>query len=343
MTELLSPDHNGDMRYLLIASLLALGFGLYWPKYYSSLKQEGVLATIVSSKGTTEWVSRRSFKNLSPHKSTQIRINESIATGTDGELIIRFKKGAEIRLLPSSFITLTRKANSTLMALRRGDFDVLREGENNSLLISHKGQDKPLQDYQPPLESEVLLIDPQSLDTIKTVTMNSSIIPNSLNTQYNSGDLTGTHESISNLSNSTTAIILPSSSESFSPQKDDTPNLRLAKGPLSPVTEQDVKDFQTQIRSMISDRVLRQKNHFYRCYTTLIQKKSTNTIEGNVALHFTVNSYGKVEDSIITNSEIKDKIFQSCLLQVIKRTDFQPFHGPSISTLLPFHFDKNLQ
>ncbi len=330
------------MRYLVAAGLLALGLGLYWPKYYSSLKQEGVLATIISSKGTNEWVSRRSLKSLSPQKSNQIKINESLATGTDGEMVLRFKKGAEIRLLPSSFITLTRKANATLLALRRGDIEVIREGESNSVMVSHKGQDKSLQEFLTKTEPDLLLIDPQSLDTIKTVTTNTT--PTTL---VNSNDLSSSYNANAMGSSSTNPTTVTIASPDPATPASDSP-LSLSKGLLTPVTEQDVKDFQAQVRAMISDRVSRQKNHFYRCYTTLIQKKSSkkldpNKLEGVVELHFTVNSYGKVEDSLITQSEIKDKNFQSCLLQVIKRTDFQPFRGPSISTLLPFQFDKNLQ
>lgn len=307
------------MKYLLIAGLCAFLFGLYWPNYYTSVKQQGVLATIVSSKGSNEWVIRTSLAKKSPQKSSQIHFNESLSTGTDGEMIIRFKRGAEIKLLPSSFLTLSRKANATFLALRRGEVEVIREGENNSVLISHNGQEKSLQDYRAKSLEEPLWIDPLSLDTVKTVTT-----------------ITSLSSSIEGTPSMTDPVSIPPT-----PAKD----LELSKDPLKPITESQIKDFQTQVRTMISDRIAKQRNHFYRCYTALIQKltpKNESRLEGKVDIHFTVNNYGKVEDALVAQSEIIDEKFKSCLLQVVKRTDFQPFQGQVITTLLPLRFDKDL-
>lgn len=314
------------MKYFLLSSFLMLGLALYWPQYLGLLKarQADILATVRSSKGSGEWISKKSLsENKTPKKLQPLRINESLATGTDGEMIVRFKRGAEIRLLPSTFVTFIRKANATLITLRKGEIEVLREGEPNSVLISQGGQDKSLQGYLGINREDTIWIDPQSLDTIKSVTP----VPNQ-------------HPVITGFEGDVTA---PASSLPPAPAS-STP-LRLSQDPLASLSEKQVKSFKVQIRSMISDRVSRQKNHLFRCYSSLIQKKNDNTeiSQGKISIHFTVNNYGKVEDLMILDSEIKDQKFHNCVTQVIKRTDFQPFQGPKVSTLLPLRFDKNLE
>ena len=301
-------QRNQNSWLMIILSLTFLGIGYYWPKFYSRLRPNNSLATVISFKGTTEWISKRSVRKLSIEKSLSIQINESLATGTDGELVLHFKKGAEIKLLPSTFITLIRKANSTLIALRRGEIEVIQEGEQDSVLISQNGTDKNLQDYQSQNIQEELWINPQSLDTIKTVETNPTI-----------------HSEVEGLKIDSSGFESPVLS---------------TKELLGPISVKKNQTTQAHIRSMISDRIARQKNHLFRCYSTLIQKKKM--ARGKLELHFTVNNFGKVEDPLIVKSEIKDPIFEKCLLQIISRTDFQSFHGQKISTFLPLRFEKNL-
>lgn len=317
------------MRYFLLGGLLMFGLAVFWPKYFVSFrtKQTDVLATVSSSKGSNEWISKKSLTHNKPQKALAIRMNESLATGTNGEMVVRFKRGAEIRLLPSSFITLIRKANSTLIALRKGEIEVIREGEPNSVLISQGGKDKPLQDYIVPSSYDsAMWIDTQSLDTIKSVTTVTPTSPISVSLE---GNEIAPPTSATTPSTRSLAAASP---------------LAYAKDPLASLSPKNVKDFEGQIRSMISDRVSRQKNHLFRCYSSLVQKKQNNdTPQGKINLHFTVNNLGKVEDLMVLNSEIKDQKFQACLTQVIKRTDFQPFQGQKVSTLLPLRFDKDLE
>lgn len=312
------------------------GLAFFWPKYFVSFKtkQADVLATVFSSKGSNEWISKKSLSHQKPQKSLSIRMNESLATGTDGEIVVRFKRGAEIRLLPSSFVTIIRKSNSTLIALRKGEIEVIREGEPNSVLISQGGKDKPLQEYLVPSSYDsAMWIDTQSLDTIKSVTTVTPTSPITVSLEGNG--MAPPSSSSSAIAATTQPTTTPSSSSS---------PLSYAKDPLAALSPKHVKNFEGQIRSMISDRVSRQKNHLFRCYSSLIQKKQNNeTPHGKIDLHFTVNNLGKVEDLMVLNTEIKDQKFQACLTQVIKRTDFQPFQGQKVSTLLPLRFDKDLE
>lgn len=293
-------------RLLLTASVGVLVGGYFWPQLYSSFKQSTAIATVVYSKGSTQWISRQNLKTLRPIKQQSIKMNDSLATGSDGEMVLHFKKGAEIKLLPSSFVTLVRKANSTLLSLRRGEIEILREGESDSVLVSQDGQDVPLQQYAPSNNQAEMWIDPQALDTVKIVESQKSEL---------------------------------STTEGMATEITGAP-ISLAKTPLAPVSNQEQKQFQDQIRAMIADRVGRQKNHLFRCYTSLIQKKKNS--HGKLDLHFTVNNLGKVEDPLIVKSEIEDPKFQACLIQIIKRTDFQSFQGQKVSTFLPLRFEKNL-
>jgi TonB family protein len=303
----MQPNPSLKTGILLLTSVCFLALGLLWPQFMATVKGQDTLATIISTKGTAEWVSRHNLKRLGPQKSQPLRINDSLTTGSDGEMVIRFKKGAEIRLLPSSFVTLIRKANATLLAVRRGEIEVIKEGQGRSVLISQGEQDQPLSEYRWRETDQALWIDPKTLDTIKTV--ETSVVP---------------PEGSENSTSKTIELSLP-----------PNPTELLAK----PST-QSPSDIQDQVRRMISDRLERQKNHLFRCYSQLVQKDKK--AKGRLNIRFSVNNSGKVEDAFVTQSEIKDPPFQACLVQIIKRTDFQAFHGQTVSTFLPLRFERDL-
>lgn len=100
-------------------------------------------------------------------------------------------------------------------------------------------------------------------------------------------------------------------------------------------------DEHSQIRLMISDRLARQKTRIYRCYSQLLQKQSDAS--GKLAVHFTVNNLGKVEDAEMASTQFKNDDFHKCLLNVVKRTNFLPFDGNTMATLLPLKFEKTKQ
>lgn len=299
----MSENQSSKTWIFVLAGSATLCFSLYWPHLYNSMKTTNSLATIVSAKGTTEWISRQSLKKQKTKKALTIALNESLSTGTDGEMVLRFKKGAEIKLLPSTFVTLIRKANATLVAIRRGDIEVIKEGEANSVMVAQEGQDRSLREYQSKDSENNLVIDPQTLETVKMVDTD-----------------------------------LPTGNES-SNKPDLAANASSLLNPMA-LSDKSNKDLQAQIRKMIADRIGSQKNHLFRCYSTLIQKQKT--AHGRLDVHFTVANTGKIKEPTIVSSEINDPKFQKCLLQIIQRTDFQPFEGQSVSTLLPLRFEKNL-
>lgn len=79
------------------------------------------------------------------------------------------------------------------------------------------------------------------------------------------------------------------------------------------------------------------KNSFLRCYAKLLQKAPQS--KGKVTLSFTIENSGKVLDAQSTSNEIKNQEFQSCLVEVVKRSEFRRFSGPAISTYYPLDFN----
>ena len=330
-------EKMGSRFWIYSCTCLGMALVAYsWPNFFNfytfKANEKQILATVVSQKGTTEWISRKTIQNLVPKKSSKLKMNESLSTGSDGEIVLRFKKGAEIRILPSSFVTLIRKANSTLLALRRGDVEVIEEGEQRSVLISFKGLEQPLKNYYQKVSDKTLFIDPQNLDSIKSVELSKN----------NSLPQTQTNDSKSDsVPQSTLSSLIEGStltqSQELVPKLLNTPN---SEATLTSIDSIKMADYQTQIRSMISERIGKQKNHLFRCYSSLIQKNKT--LQGKLDLHFKVSSLGKVEEALIVKNDLRDKKFESCLIQVIMRTEFIPFKGPTVSTFLPLRFEKNL-
>ncbi|MEY4616964.1 MAG: hypothetical protein RJB66_1924 [Pseudomonadota bacterium] len=298
----MGENQSSKTWFFVLSGLAVFCLGFFWPSLFTSLKPASPLAIVVSSKGTTEWISRQSIQKAKPKKSLSLSLNESLATGTDGELIVRFKKGAEIKLLPSTFITLIKKANATLIAIRRGSLEVIKEGEAGSIFVAQNGRDHTMRDYQPQQIEESLEIDSQSLSANRAVDTTDS-----------------------------------DSAESAIPKETAS---KIQSESLMGSIEKANKDAQHQVRKMIADRIGAKKNHLFRCYSNLIQKQKK--AHGRLDVHFVVNNQGKIKDPTIINAEIKDPKFQKCLVQIIQRTEFQPFEGQSVSTLLPLRFEKNL-
>lgn len=80
-----------------------------------------------------------------------------------------------------------------------------------------------------------------------------------------------------------------------------------------------------------------QQNEFYRCYLKVLQKMPGVT--GSASLTFQIESSGKVTQPQVSAININDVDFKACLLEILKRTQFKNFNGPSISTVFPLRFE----
>lgn len=301
-------------RILLVASLLTLGCGFYWPTFFSKLKSRHSQALILSSKGTSEHITRGQKKSLLPRSASQpLALNESLSTGMDGEILLQFKSGARVRILPNSLITLLRKTNTPMIAVRRGELEVVDEGLSRSVLVSQDGKESSLSDYRFKDNSQELWIDPRSLDTVKMAPTERAY-----SSPFNSNSVEGN------------ANLAPSEGE----------RITFTNTPLEPLTEEKIKGFESQIRAMITDQISKQKTPMYRCYSRLLQKRP-NT-EGALELNFKVNGYGKVVNSMIIKNDMKEKDFERCIVEIVKRAKFKPFQGEPVSAFLPLRFQKNI-
>lgn len=90
-------------------------------------------------------------------------------------------------------------------------------------------------------------------------------------------------------------------------------------------------------QSKIEEILASKKSDFFRCYGQLIQK--TEQAYGQVLISFEINPNGKVAKIEINRSDITDKSFKSCLIEVVARTMFPKFSGSPITTVFPLKFD----
>lgn len=89
--------------------------------------------------------------------------------------------------------------------------------------------------------------------------------------------------------------------------------------------------------SFIEDTLKLQRNSFFKCYTQLLQK--TPGVVGQASVNFTISPSGKVTQASIASSSLQDADFKKCLLEAVKRVEFQPFEGGNISTIFPLKFE----
>lgn len=79
------------------------------------------------------------------------------------------------------------------------------------------------------------------------------------------------------------------------------------------------------------------KNDFFRCYGQLIQRLPQAT--GQVLLSFTIEKLGRTSQVEISNSDINDAVFKSCLIEIVSRTRFRTFTGAPVTTVFPLRFE----
>lgn len=100
-------------------------------------------------------------------------------------------------------------------------------------------------------------------------------------------------------------------------------------------SEQTSKGHLSQIE--IENTLSLKKNDFFKCYGQLIQKDPQAT--GLVLISFTIENHGKPKKVVISKSDIQDKNFQSCLQEVVVRSQFRNFSGTPVTTVFPLKFE----
>ncbi len=108
------------------------------------------------------------------------------------------------------------------------------------------------------------------------------------------------------------------------------------KEPENSQTEEvDAKGSLTE--SYITSVLRSQRQNFFKCYSQLLQK-NPNT-KGRVAISFTIVESGKISQSNLLQSNFQEESFHRCLMQVLTRISFHPYHGKPITTVFPLKFE----
>jgi hypothetical protein len=285
---------------LLLVAFLVFGTSFFWPKFWQSIQNKNALALITAIHGQAEKISIHSATPETIKKNTPIQSLETLIVGSNSDLIVKFHEGAEIKLFPDSMVIFSGKAKNPQMSIKKGKLEVLSISAQEKLWISQNGRTTKAQNYK------------------ATDNIDESLEIN---------PILGQTDVQAETTNSFSSI---EGGESV-PENVTSSIANIKK-------ETKVNDEQSQIRLMISDRLARQKTRIYRCYSQLLQKSPE--AKGKLAVHFTINNLGKVENAEMASTQFEDQNFHKCLLEVVKRTDFLPFKGSVMATLLPLKFEK---
>lgn len=112
----------------------------------------------------------------------------------------------------------------------------------------------------------------------------------------------------------------------------DKSHLNKLKEPIPAQTETD-QISQTEIETILNNK----KTDFFKCYGQVLQKNAQS--RGSVLISFSIQNFGQTHKIEITQSDIDEPIFKSCLTEVVARTQFKKFSGNPITTVFPLKFE----
>jgi len=90
-------------------------------------------------------------------------------------------------------------------------------------------------------------------------------------------------------------------------------------------------------KNYIENTLKNNRPHFYKCFSQLLQKKPGS--QGHATLQFTIERSGKVNAPEISFISIADGTFRNCLIEALKRIEFNSYKGEPITTLFPIKFE----
>lgn len=294
-------SHNRASLLLLTLALFILGTSFFWPRLWQITQNKNAVATVTQIRGQAEKVSIHKSGPEIIKKNSIIQNLETLIVGSNSDVIVKFQEGAEIKILPGSLIHFSGKPKNPQMNIKKGKLEIVSLSTNDKLWISENGRTLKAQNYK------------------NTTTQDQTL---EINPELTQGEIQTDSNAFNSIEGGGIGGKIAEATQEM--------------GHLTPPPGKN--DEQNQIRLMISDRLARQKTRIYRCYSQLIQKKPE--AKGKLAVHFTVNNLGKVEDAEMTSSQFSDENFHKCLIEVVKRTDFLPFNGNTMATLLPLKFEK---
>lgn len=106
---------------------------------------------------------------------------------------------------------------------------------------------------------------------------------------------------------------------------------------LSPTEEPAPAAGKTMSSDIIQSTLKTHRNSFFKCYTQLLQKDPSTTAHASIT--FTIEKNGKVYKANVSNTNIQNAQFTSCLIESVKRIEFKGFEGEAITTTFPLKFE----
>lgn len=131
-----------NSRLLII--LLSLGiFSIalsYWVNQAFDNKTSSQSLASIEVESNPVQVKRKSFttKETLRGESRLYELDE-VEVGIDGEANLELATGHRLKLLPNTILSLNRESEKMVLILRRGQFEILRDGDDSQLLISKNG------------------------------------------------------------------------------------------------------------------------------------------------------------------------------------------------------------
>lgn len=101
-----------------------------------------------------------------------------------------------------------------------------------------------------------------------------------------------------------------------------------------PNKNNDTSTYKAKIRNTMqaSSKALR------RCYATLLKKQIK--VSSQVQIYFEIHPRGHTKNVRVQKSNIREKDFESCLVQIIRRKKFPTFRGTHKKIVYPLVFDQ---
>lgn len=126
----------------LLVGLAVVFFGLSYFLSRSADQQAGLspLASAEEIRGTVYGLRKNSNKREKLVRSWSISSLDSMETGGDGEFLMKFETGFEVRVLDSTLLTLDKEEDRVILIIKRGDVHIVKFGADGKLVISKEGR-----------------------------------------------------------------------------------------------------------------------------------------------------------------------------------------------------------
>lgn len=134
----------------LLVGLAVVFFGLSYFISRTADQQSGLspLASAEDIRGTVYGLRKNSTKREKLSRSWSVASLDSMETGGDGEFVLKFETGYEVRVLDSTLLTLDKEEDRVILIIKRGDVHIEKFGSDGKLVISKEGRRFQAPEYE---------------------------------------------------------------------------------------------------------------------------------------------------------------------------------------------------